>query len=164
MKDILNKIMKMFKKILQFLGIIKKEKKLSSFDGITPMPHLTNKNEEEKEELDKLNEDTQVDVPLINIVPIPNLDKDKIDVDQFKKEVEKSKNTDELNKKIQEEVPVINITPIPDLPVDKVKVKKVKPVTKKKPINKQETKKEEAKKAPIKKHNVPSKKKENKNK
>lgn len=112
MKDILNKIMNIFKKFLQWLGIKKKEeKKVSSFDGITPMPHLTNESEK---------------IPQINISPIPDLDKDKIDIDKFNEEVKKSENTDEINEKIQKEIPPINITPIPSIPVDKVKVDKPK--------------------------------------
>lgn len=141
MKDILIKIMNIFKKIFQWIGIIKKNKKLSSFDGITPMPHLT-KDDIDNDNFEKSKNDgeqnkEQVDVPPINIVPIPNLDKDKIDIDKFDEEVKKSENTDEINEKIQKEIPPINIVPIPNIPVDKVKVKKTKTGTKRKVVKKE---------------------------
>ena len=139
MKKIISIIIKMFNKILQLLGIKKKDNK--KFNVNLPIPNLDkdkidiDKFDEEvkkSENTDKIIEDIQKKIPRINIDPIPNLDKDKIDIDKFDEEVKKSENKDELNKKTQKKTKKTNVTTVPEIPTDKVKVKKPRKYTKKK--------------------------------
>lgn len=84
--------MKLIDKILRFFGLKKKEPIVQKEDQVN-YDEMKKFNDEEPieqdEELDDINKEIIKNIPPINIVPIPTIKKDAVDLEQFDKEVKK---------------------------------------------------------------------------
>ena len=139
--------MKLIDKILRFFDLKKKEPIVQKEDQVN-YEEMKKFNDEEpgeqNEELDDLNKEITKNIPLINIVPIPTIKKDVVDLDKFDKEVkkyeeekkaEKVKKSEET-KKTQKPAPKKKTTPKKkqvEKPVENVEEKKEAPIKKRRP-------------------------------
>lgn len=84
--------MKLIDKILRFFGLKKKEPIVQKEDQVN-YDEMKKFNDEEPieqdEKLDDINKEIIKNIPPINIVPIPTIKKDAVDLEQFNKEVKK---------------------------------------------------------------------------
>ena len=86
--------MKLFNKILKFFGL-KKEKPVQKEDTVKydEMKKFDDEPIEQDEDLDEITKNIIKNIPPINIVPIPTLKKEDIDITKFDEEVKKTKKT-----------------------------------------------------------------------